>query len=51
MTADKLEVTADGKGLPALSAPRLETLKGAVRFKILDGQVTIDNVEIRNAAD
>jgi pSer/pThr/pTyr-binding forkhead associated (FHA) protein/acyl-CoA hydrolase len=45
-----LAVTIDGQSLPVLAAPRIEALSGNVRFKVLDSQVALDNIEIRNAA-
>jgi pSer/pThr/pTyr-binding forkhead associated (FHA) protein/acyl-CoA hydrolase len=51
VTRDKLEITADGRKLPALEVPRIETLSGSLRFKMLDGKVTIDNVEARNSTE
>ncbi len=51
VSGGRLEVTADGQKLPALAVPRIETISGNLRFKVLDGQAAIDNVEIRNSAE
>ncbi|MHC4916589.1 MAG: protein kinase domain-containing protein [Planctomycetota bacterium] len=48
---DQLVVTADGRDLPALRIPRVDRLSGVVRFKVLDGEVALDNIEVRNAAE
>jgi pSer/pThr/pTyr-binding forkhead associated (FHA) protein/tetratricopeptide (TPR) repeat protein len=46
----QLRATVDGKALSPLEVPQVDTLTGKLRFKVLDGQVTIDNVQIRNQA-
>jgi len=49
VSRDKLEVTADARKMPALDVPGIERLSGELRFRIFNGKVTVDNVEVRNA--
>jgi hypothetical protein len=51
VSGDALKLKIDGREISAMKVPRIETINGRLRFKVLDGSATVDNVEILNSAE